>query len=152
MNRRGPFFFIVLFAAACGDNGTGSSVDQPIDGTWILSGVYSEYDLVVQCRLSGEVELEAVGGGVNTVTGSGSWTLDCLLDDGSRESMSGSGAVTLARLTGENLSFDITDCGFTGTYRDSSPSRIKGHSACNIAFTQVGFVAPIGSWQADRVQ
>ncbi len=154
MIRQGQrsFLLVVLFAAACGDNPTGSGVDQPIDGTWTLSGVYSEFDLLVQCRLSGEVRFQAVGGGVNTVTGSGDWMLDCLLNDGSRESISGSAAVTLGRLTGEDLSFDITECGFSGTYRSSSPSRIEGHSACNIAFTQTGFVAPIGSWQADRVQ
>jgi hypothetical protein len=139
---------VLVASLACGSDGSGP--EQPIDGEWEILGVYSDLDPVVRCRLEGEVSITAVGGGANTLTGAGTYTLDCDVD-GDAQTAEGGAAVERSSLTGDYLTLNFGDCGFIGTYRSTSPRIMKGHAVCNISFPQRGTVGLIGSWQADRI-
>ena len=90
-----------------------------------------------------------VGGGVNTVTGSGAYGQDWDVS-GDRTLIERSAALQNARLTGDQFSMTLGTCLFGGEYSASRSDRIHGTATCSLSLPGLATVSVIGSWEAAR--
>ncbi|MEM7415624.1 MAG: hypothetical protein AAF389_09035 [Gemmatimonadota bacterium] len=143
---------LLLSAAAlqaCGDE-TPSGPELPIDGTWEMTGIFSDSVGFARCWLSGTMTLESVGGGVNTMVGDVSYSYDCNVF-GDQEIFADSGAIERGRLTGENLSLALGRCSWGATYARSESGFMSGIGGCRIFPTALPSTDILGSWEGHRV-
>lgn len=145
---------VVLLTAlagwACGED-LGPLTEEPIDGTWALEGRF-QYDVegTVQCRWSGTLELQQLPGGVNTVTGTGSYSFDCLVPEQPGVPMV-QGDLENSRLTGTALSLHVGECQLGAEYDRRRPNELSnGRGFCRLTFSATGVIDVAGAWRAYR--
>lgn len=138
-----------LSLQACGeDEPTGPEL--PIDGQWELVGIFSDSVGFARCWLSGEMTLDRVGGGVNSVEGQGLYTLDCNVF-GDQQTFSDTSALADARYQGTSLTLTFGDCSFEATYLPTESSVMTGRASCPIDPTNLGLTDVLGSWEGQRI-
>ena len=96
--------------------------------------------------------MQLVGGGVNTMTGSGSHALECDVQ-GESERVENAGSIRNGRYIADEMRMLFGDCDFIGTYVPTRPNSIRGTVVtCNVALMQTGHVGLVGSWEAIRME
>lgn len=145
------FTFLLAGTAlqACGDE-TPSGPELPVDGTWEMTGIFSDTVGFARCWMSGTVTLESVGGGVNTILGDGHSSLDCNVF-GEQQIWADTAVVDRGRLTGENLSLFLGQCSLGATYVRTESSFMSGIGVCTIWPSALGRTDLLGSWEGHRV-
>jgi hypothetical protein len=138
-----------LFAACGADQGP--EVEQPIDGSWTLEGLFqSDIEGTVQCRWSGTLDLQQLPGGVNTIVGDGEYAFDCLAPG---PPLAPAVVATLqnSRLTGTDLSITFGACVLGAQYDRGRPADIyDGLGFCRLNFASTAPIDVAGAWRATR--
>lgn len=139
----------ILFAACGADQGP--VVEQPIDGTWALEGLFqSDIEGTVQCRWSGTLELQQLPGGVNTIVGDGEYAFDCLAP-GQPFAPEVVASLQNARLTGTALGMTFGGCSLGAQYdRRRSADIYDGRGFCRLNFQSLAPLDVAGAWRARR--
>ncbi len=140
---------VIVSFAACGSDATGP--EQPIDGEWEMLGLFSGFELQIECWLTGNLTLASDPSGANTITGTGTHVLDCRTED-ARPTIERTAPILNGRYTGEQLGITLGFCTLGATYQRNRPNVMTGGVAtCNVFVTGFAQVAVIGSWEAVRV-
>ncbi len=126
-------------------------MDQPIDGIWRLEGLL-QYDVegTVKCRWSGSLDIQQLPGGVNTVVGSGSYTVDCLVP-GPPFAPQVTANLQNSRLVGTQLGMTWGGCGMGAEYDRRRPAVLSSSRAfCRMAVPGLPTLDVAGTWRAER--
>ena len=140
------FTDFLVFAGAFGSNGVVGPDNGPalnLTGTWTFSGNFSNAELSTSCS----------GTGTATITHSGSSITGNVVQEGSCNYPGGfvdnSGTFQLVggQLNGNNVSFQMTNCSYTGTV--SGSNQMTGSVTCQQAILGQNYTFT-GEWQVGR--
>ena len=137
---------LCLLMIGCGGGDSTGPDNGPalnLTGTWTFSGNFSNAELSTSCS----------GTGTATITHSGSSITGNVVQEGSCNNPGGfvdnSGTLQLVggQLNGNNVSFQMTNCSYTGTV--SGSNQMTGSVTCQEAILGQNYTFT-GEWQAGR--
>ncbi|HKP30177.1 MAG TPA: hypothetical protein VJU15_12275 [Gemmatimonadales bacterium] len=138
---------LAVLVACGGDSSTEPDGPLSIGGTWNFSDQITASSVGVSCSSAGTGTLTQSG---STFTGSVNVTVGICSDGlGNQVDNTGLSQVTGGQVNGNQVSFQMPFCQFTGTISGSPANQMGGTETCTIAVSgqQVTFT---GSWQASR--
>ena len=138
---------LTVLVACGGDSGTEPDVPLNIAGTWTFSDQITASSVGVSCSSAGTGTLTQ---SVATFTGSVNATVGVCSDGfGNQVDNTGLSAVSGGQVSGNQVSFQMPFCQFTGTVSGNPANQMSGTETCTIAVSgqQVTFT---GTWQASR--
>ncbi len=147
MRRTLTMPFALLLAACGGSDGTGPNETTSIAGNWTFSDQISAASVGISCTSAGTATIAQSG---STFTGNVNATQGLCTDSfGNTLDNSGTNAVSGGQINGNQVTFQVPFCQFTGTISGSPANQMSGTETCTIAVSGQS-VTFTGTWQASR--